>query len=190
MPSALDAAIADVVGNDMPEELPKTQLPPHSATLLLTLVSWGFIKAVLIQSLAHTICLDMESLVVEPHDVLRHLASLGTEGTHAGTTRRDMWRWLSRKLEGIPETLDIRVPFKTARVLSRFVMGHMSLPNIMPNILLEGIYRCSPEVFQRMFGVGLKEFWDKVPCECASNRQGCQYNNTWHTLVYCEGGIV
>ena len=141
---------------------PTTARSSRTASLLIHLFGWGVIGATIVQQIADAVMSDIQADGGHPPESIVKLASLGSSGFHSQNCRRDMWRWLKPALALIPEPLYIRVPYCKARSMTRHVVEYMTIPIMMPNLLIEFFYQRSPLYFEKLKGVGLKQCWSQV----------------------------
>ena len=140
--------------------------PPNTesktARLLLGCLGWGLLHASFVQKIADVVVQDMRALGVEPQQSIIKLQKSGAGGHYPGNSRRDLWCWLKHKVAKLPQAIVIEIPFQKVRALKEFAVEHMKLPIMMPNLLLEGMFRLVPAYFERMLGSGLEVFWSQV----------------------------
>ena len=162
MPSSLELNVAAAIESSKKPKKRDGSTKSHTATLLVSLFGWGVISAALGQRIAEAVVFDIEASGGEAPGNLHKLASLGASGMCSRNCRRDLWRWLRPELASLPEPLGIRVAYAKSRSTARHLIEYLTLPVMLPNLLLETIYQSFPEYFQTTLGQSLDWFWSQV----------------------------
>ena len=96
------------------------------------------------------------------HPRLERLAKLGASGMYSGNIRRDFYTMLTSTVACMLEPLWIRIPYITQKGAQGSETQWQSLPIIMPNVLIEHIWKHFPGYFYHLIGSDLERFWKSI----------------------------